>query len=282
MYLSTPLSASVLTVTLAVCHCSVSSVVAAEVGAAQAQTGTKVEVVNGKLQVDGVPYFFFGNNPGPHRDFKTPEGRSGWAELYEGGIRVVRGDSSPGEDWTRESIDDFGEYLDAAWAHRVRISPMLRELVSLRRPQDKELLTYFVNKYKNHPGVLMWKSADEPEWGKIPAASLTKAYKLIRQLDPNHPVWIAHAPRGTVESLRPYNAACDSIGADIYPVSEPPGKHSLLPNRDLSMVGDYTRRVAELGGGERATMMVLQGASWSGVSPKHNANNRYMQPTFRQ
>lgn len=278
-----PLSALVLIAIPASCHCSVSSAVAAEIVAARAQTGATVQVVDGRLRVDGVPYFFFGNNPGPRRDFKTPEGRSGWAELYEGGIRVVRGDSSGhDENWTRESIDDFGKYLDAAWAHGVRVSPMLRELVSLRRPKDKELLTYFVNKYKDHPGVLMWKSADEPEWGKIPAAPLTEAYKLIRELDPNHPVWIAHAPRGTLETLRPYNAACDIVGADIYPVSEPPGKHSLLPNRDLSMVGDYTRRVAELGGGERATMMVLQGASWSGVSPKHNKNNRYMQPTLRQ
>lgn len=261
-----------------------SGIAALVVFAASTSTGlaaSKVEVVQGRLFVDGVPYFFFGNNPGPRPDFKTPEGGNGWAELYEGGIRVVRGDSSP-EPWTREKIDDFAKYLDAAWSQGVRVAPMLRELVSLRKPQDKELLTYFVNKYKDHPGVLMWKSTDEPEWGKVPAATLIEAYKIIRQLDPNHPVWIAQAPRGTLKTLSPYNAACDIIGMDIYPVSEPPGKHSLLPNKDLSMVGDYTRWVAELGGGERATMMVLQGASWSGVAFQHNPSNLYMQPTFRQ
>lgn len=54
----------------------------------------------------------------------------------------------------------------------------------------------------------------------------------------NHPIAVTHAPRGTVASLRPYNAAADITGADIYPVGYPPGGHSLGTNKSISMVGD--------------------------------------------
>ncbi|HEY5914118.1 MAG TPA: hypothetical protein VJA21_26315 [Verrucomicrobiae bacterium] len=58
--------------------------------------------------------------------------------------------------------------------------------------------------------------------------------------------------------------AGDIIGADIYPVSYPPGIHSLLTNRDISLVGDHTRLVMEVAQGQRPAWMVLQ-IAFSGV-----------------
>ncbi len=242
---------------------------------------SKVEVAaDGRLLVNGRPFFFIGFSPGPPLKLETPEGGDGWAEMAAGGMSVVRG-AIPEKEGTPEGAKAFGGYLDAAAAHGVYVWPFLHELVDVNRPGMKQRLERFVLQYKDHPAVLMWKSADEPEWGKKPVGPLREAYELIRRLDPHHPVWFCHAPRGTLETLRPYNAACDVLSTDIYPVSEPPGKHSLEANKGLSMVGDYTRRTVELADGKKMVFMVLQ-ACWSGVNPAHNPKNRLMFPTFRE
>ncbi|MCX7016748.1 MAG: hypothetical protein NTW86_30020 [Candidatus Sumerlaeota bacterium] len=236
---------------------------------------------DGRLLINNHPSFFIGFSPGPPIGLETPEGGDGWAELAEGGIRVVREGAPPRENWSCQSMDHFEKILDCAHAHGVFVWPNLRELVRLDQPGRRKQLAAFIKRFRGHPAVLFWKSADEPEWGKVPVKALREAYELIRELDPDHPVWIAHAPRGTLETLRPYNDACDVLAIDIYPVSEPPGKHSLEVNKGLSMVGDLTRRVVNLAGGRKMVFMILQ-ACWSGVMPSHNPKNRLMFPTFRQ
>jgi len=235
---------------------------------------------DGRLLVDGTPTFFIAFSPGPPVDLRTPEGGDGWAEMAEGGMLVVRGDSHYG-DWTAEYVAAFGPYLDAAHARGVFVFPKLREMVELHHPGRREQLIEFVERYRDHPAIMFWKSADEPEWCKIPVEPLVEAYGLIRRLDPRHPVWICHAPRGTLRTLRPYNPACDVLSTDIYPVSEPPGKHSLGENKGLSMVGDYTKRTVALSGGGKMVFMVLQ-VCWSGVLPKPDRVNLLVFPTFRE
>src|SRR5262249_2997206 len=123
-----------------------------------------------------------------------------------------------------------------------------------------------VQKYRSHPATAFWKGADEPEWGKIPVEKLQRFYEIVHELDPNHPVWITQAPRGTLESIKPYNAVYDVGAIDIYPVSYPPGVHSDLPNKNLSVTGDYARRIAEVtAAGHKPFWMVLQ-ICFSGVT----------------
>lgn len=98
----------------------------------------------------------------------------------------------------------------------------------------------------------------------------------MHELDPKHPVWLTQAPRGTIESLTRYRPVYDIGAVDVYPVSYPPGTHSDLPNKNLSVVGDYARRVAEAGGPDRPLWMVLQ-ICWSGV---HKPGKTLRFPTF--
>jgi hypothetical protein len=91
-----------------------------------------------------------------------------------------------------------------------------------------------------------------------------RAYQIIKEEDPNHPIVIIHAPRGTPESLRRYNVVGDIIGTDIYPISYPPGSHSTLTNKNISLVGDHTKIMMEVAQGKMPVWMVLQ-ISWSGV-----------------
>ena len=47
-----------------------------------------------------------------------------------------------------------------------------------------------------------------------------------RGVDGKHPLVIIQAPRGAVADLVPYRPAFDITGADIYPISYPPGLHA--------------------------------------------------------
>lgn len=235
---------------------------------------------DGRLLVAGQPYFFIGLAPGPSVDIRTPEGGDGWRELAEGGVNVVRGLPAM-NDASAEVLRQNKSYMDNAAAHGMYVWPFLSQLVNVDNETKRAQLKTVVETFKDHPAVFFWKFSDEPEWAKVPVPALAKAYQLVRQLDPNHLVWISHAPRGTTESLRRYNAACDVIATDIYPVSVPAGKHSLLSNKGLSMVGDYTRRMVEVSQGQKMVFMILQ-VFWSGANPAHNPVNRMVFPSARE
>lgn len=235
---------------------------------------------DGRLLLNGKPYFFIGTSPGPNINLKTPEGGDGWAELASGGINVVRG--YPGmHEATTTTLRDVKQYMDNTIAHGIYTWPFLWHVVERDNELARANLKTIIETFKNHPAVFFWKFGDEPEWGKIPAANMVKAYNLVKQLDPAHLIWIAHAPRGTLQTLKPYNDACDVLATDIYPVSEPMGKHSLEPNNEISMVGDYTKRMVQLAEGKKLVFMILQ-VYWSGVNPKNNPKNKEMFPTAKQ
>jgi len=132
---------------------------------------------------------------------------------------------------------------------------------------------------------------DEPEWGKHAVEPMERAYKIIKENDPNHPVWICQAPRGSVASMKKYDNCGDATGGDIYPISYPPGLHvlptakdvppQLASNSDISLAGDFTRMMMEVADnprGKKPIWMCLQ-ISWSGVN---NPGRTLRFPTFHE
>ena len=79
-------------------------------------------------------------------------------------------------------------------------------------------------------------------------------------------------PVNTVAELTPYRPALDITGADIYPVSYPPGSHAGAKNTDLSVVGDVTRTL-RAAAGPKPVWMTLQ-IAWSGVAPTTSRPDR--------
>lgn len=215
------------------------------------------------LVIDGREIFPIGFTMPPPPDGKTPDGKNAIEELASAGATFLR-TGAQGTDWTEQVILRERKYLDAAAQYGLHCMPFLREHASVSSDAQELRLRQVLETFRDHPGLGVWKGDDEPEWGKRPLAPLRRAYQTIKNADPNHPVVIIHAPRGTVESLRPYNVTGDVLGADIYPISYPPGIHSLLPNRNISLVGDHTRILMETAEGKRPVWMVLQ-ISFSGV-----------------
>jgi hypothetical protein len=219
------------------------------------------------LEIDGVKTFVIGFTLPPPTDGKTPDGKNAIDELANAGATFLR--AGPlGSPWNEQRFAEERKYEDAAAAHKMHCWLSLREAASIKPGQTnvEALLRRIITTFKDHPGLGTYKGVDEPEWGKHPIPPMKKVYDIIKELDPNHPIVVLQAPRGTVETMKKYNVAGDIVGADIYPISFPMGKHSQYAktNSTMSMVGDYTRIMREVSEGVQPVWMTLQ-ISWSGV-----------------
>jgi hypothetical protein len=219
----------------------------------------------GILTIAGKKVFPIGFTMPPPADGRTPDGKDAIAELHDAGANFLR-TGVMGTTWTDAAVELEQRYQDAAARQHMHCLVNLRELGSIDEngAGREERLRALVTRFRSHPGMGVWKQVDEPEWGKHPLAPMLRATTIIRELDPEHPIEVTHAPRGTLETLRPYNVTTDIVATDIYPIGYPPGTHSLLPNKQLSMVGDYTQQMRMLAAPGMSVWMTLQ-IAWSGV-----------------
>jgi len=233
---------------------------------------------DGVLEIDGKKIFVIGFTAAPPADGKTPSGKDAFAELAEAGATFVR--FGPEQPWSDARFEEEQKFEDAAARNGLHCWLNLREAASIKTgdTRNEELLRKILTRFKNHPALGACKGADEPEWGKHPLPPLERAYQIVKELDPNHPLVIIQAPRGTIESLKRYNPFSDITGLDIYPIGYPPGLHSqfVKTNSEISMVGDYTRWMTTVAEGKKPIWMTLQ-ISWSGVL-KEGKTLRF--PTF--
>jgi hypothetical protein len=226
----------------------------------------------GALLIEGSKVFPIGVSNPPPIGGTTPDGKDGLQQLAEAGVTFVRTGRG---DWSLPQIDEQiaaeKQLEDAAAAHGLRCWLWLGKLPNLPPPAqgqppspNEQALEKVVAAFEAHPGLGAYKGVDEPQHGKIPAAGLVRAYQRLRSLDPDHPVVIVQAPRGTVAELRPYRPAFDVTGADIFPVAYPPGEHAGTANKDVSVVGDVTSKMVQAAGG-KPVWTTLQ-IAWSGTA----------------
>jgi hypothetical protein len=252
-------------------------------------SAVSIDRPTGALLVDGRKVFPIVLSNGPPLGAKTPSGADALAEVAAGGVSFIRVGRS---DWSLQSLDRqiaaVRQALDAAAAHGVHCWLQLGNVPDLPAgalPTNEQLLTSIAEQLKDHPALGAWKGLDEPanpnRAARIPPARLERAYQKLKAIDPDHPVVITQAPVGTLAQLIPYRSAFDITGADIYPVSYPPGKHAGRRVRDISVVGDITQKMVRAAGG-KPVWMTLQ-IAWSGVIPsQQHPNNVPRFPTLQQ
>ena len=223
----------------------------------------------GALVIAGAKVFPIVLSNGPPPAGTAPSGRNGLAEVAAGGVNMIRSGSG---NWSLELADgqitEERSVLNAAGGHGLHCWTWLGRVPNLPAQAgsaNEQLLVKIVKGLKGHPALAAWKGVDEPALGSVPAAGLVRAYQRLRALDPDHPLVIIEAPLGTVAALAPYSAALDITGADIYPVSYPPGIHTGGANPDISIVGDVTRKMVQAARG-KPVWTTLQ-IAWSGVLP---------------
>lgn len=233
---------------------------------------------SGVLLVDGKKVFPITLTIIPQPDPKTgaepkaPDGRHAYEKFADDGAMFMRTGKA---DWNEETIALEQATQKSAAAHGMRCSPWLGWEVANFPASNKKKeaeLKHVIDLFKNSPGMGLWKGADEPDWGNShnPKNStpedVANVARIIHENDPNHPIWLVQAPRGSVASMKRYNNGWDIGGIDIYPVSYPPGVHSEEPNKNLSMVGDWTRMMKQVAG-KKPFWMTLQIAFSGTVKP---------------
>ena len=135
---------------------------------------------------------------------------------------------------------------------------------------ENRIASLLLKEVKEHPALLGYFLVDEPYWRGIPSAALIESYKVLKFLDPHHPVWINAAPRGSVEVHAEYSLASDIYGVDVYPIPQP-SSHSGLDDKTMSSIGKYVFRMDEACGGHKPIIMALQGFAWSEGKPDKTA-----------
>ncbi|HEY3921384.1 MAG TPA: hypothetical protein VGL76_04650 [Gaiellaceae bacterium] len=239
-------------------------------------TASTIDPTTGNLLVEGRAVFPLGLSDPPPAGSKAPNGRDAWAEIASAGVNFARNYTV----WKKVGLDEqlatVAQELDAAPAHGLQLWLGLAG-VDDDLSQEAEL-DRIVDTFKGHPGLGAWKGVDEPAHGHVPAAGCVAVYHHLKEVDPHHPVVIIEAPRGpgptrqsadtrlTVAAVKPYAAACDVHGVDIYPI--PPGAHAggSPVNTDISVVGDMTTIIAEAS--TKAIWTTLQ-IAWTGTLPPH-------------
>lgn len=109
--------------------------------------------------------------------------------------------------------------------------------------------------FRDHPALLGWYIADEPNGYKVPPAELEEIYQIVNDNDPWHPVsMVFMAP---FLSSREYEDAMDIVMADPYP----------LPDLPVTMVGNVASQLKKEFDGRRPVWIVPQafggGELWS-------------------
>lgn len=206
---------------------------------------------------------------GPPLTGKDPvSGGNGWAEVAAAGVRMLRVYPKWDAANVAQQIQAVKEEMVAAASYGLRLWVGLYNVADDLSKQG--LLQQIIDGLKDAPGLGAWKGADEPLHGNLAPPGLAAAYDLVHKLDPNHPIVTIQAPQArngplTAALLRPYAAAGDIHGVDIYPISHPPGVHAGRPNKDISVVGDVTALVVQAAPSkEHWTTLQI---AWSGVLP---------------
>jgi hypothetical protein len=93
---------------------------------------------------------------------------------------------------------------------KLPLNPKMKEKVFQKR---KEQIRGNINTWKNHPALLVWYLADEPDinWSD----DIQKHYDYIKTLDQKHPLLIADC---TMSAAAMHRTGADIIAEDMYPI----------------------------------------------------------------
>ncbi|HLP72125.1 MAG TPA: hypothetical protein VK155_04420 [Bacteroidales bacterium] len=215
----------------------------------------KTDRLTGGLVVNKLPYFPFGFYTYSPVDPTLPE------------EEVVRGFNmiSPYQKIAPETFAERKVYMDRCAQLGMKVHYNLlsvsggggvgSRINGLSDEEKKSRLLAEIAAIRDHPALLGWYIADEPNGYKIPPRELEDIYNLIRENDPWHPVSIVFMAPFT--AAKKYENALDIVMADPYP----------LPDLPVTLTGNVAQELREAFAGTRPVWMVPQafggGELWS-------------------
>ena len=138
----------------------------------------------------------------------------------------------------------------------------------------KRQLEELVKQVKDHPNLLCYENYNEVaiKWRqldyKATPEELAQGSRYLRTLDPDHPIWLAHSPDRTIETLATYNESMDIVGANPAPIqprgmrqhvgAREDGRVGDCPEQSVHFVGRLTDKMMRVGRNEKAIWMLIQ------------------------
>jgi hypothetical protein len=133
---------------------------------------------DGFLRIAGKPQFTIGLYSSSHYE---EMGKAGFTATHNYGITT-----GPADDLINPNEAEVKHLLDQSWANGMRMMVELprKAIEKAQWPQVRRRILTF----RNHPGLLCWGSEERVARGECPLTNIAALYRLVRELDPNHPL----------------------------------------------------------------------------------------------
>lgn len=176
----------------------------------------KIDNISHSLIVDGIPFLPVGFYC--DADFeRLPE------DECVNGFNMISPYWSSSKARTPDEIAQIREKMDRCAAVGMKVNYHIeRACMNLEGKELEDAIRPEIEAFRDHPALLAWYIADEPEGHRIPPERMYAAYKLVKQLDPYHPVAICIA---ALSGVSKYVDAMDILMTDNYPVPHFPLTH---------------------------------------------------------
>jgi len=176
----------------------------------------KIDNVSQGLLVDGLPFlpvgFYCDADLG-----RLPEDEA------VNGFNMISPYWSQSKAHTPQEIEQIREKMDRCAAVGMMVNYHIeRACVNLEGKALEDAIRPEIEAFRDHPALLAWYIADEPEGNRVSPERMLAAYKLVKQLDPYHPIAICIA---ALSRMHNYVQSMDILMTDNYPVPHLPLTH---------------------------------------------------------
>jgi hypothetical protein len=191
----------------------------------------KIDLQTGGMIADGMPFFPFGFYCGGNVLGLANEVTHGFTHM------------APYQSNLPETFAERKAYMDRCAQVGLRVQYSVNSLIGsghngarglpLSEEEKWEILKKEIIAFRDHPALLAWYINDEPDGQGRPPALLEKAYQLVHELDPYHPVSIVFM---LPSKFSLYRGGMDIAMTDPYPI---PGPVSMVEEFVKQMNLDY-------------------------------------------
>ena len=169
----------------------------------------KIDNVTNGMIVDGRPFLPVGLYCQPEVGTLAEE-----ESLY--GFNVISPYWSRTTVRTKDEIAQIRGQMDHCASVGMRVNYHLEQAcMNLQGKQLEDAIRPEIEAFKDHPALLAWYIADEPEYKSVTPERLQIVYKLVKKLDPYHPIGVCIA---VADAMPKYMQSMDFIMSDSYPI----------------------------------------------------------------
>lgn len=173
----------------------------------------KIDHITNSLIVDGKPFlpvgFYCDDNFGTLAEEES---------MY--GFNMISPYWSRKTPRTPEDMAKVKDLMDRCASVGVKVNYHLEgACVNLKGQALEDVIKQEIEAFRDHPALLAWYIADEPEYHSVTADQLQAVYQLVKKLDPYHPICVCIADLKYMPKFCP---SMDLIMSDAYPIPHMP------------------------------------------------------------